>query len=97
MSNYLKKSLICLVIFTVPCMNLAVKAMTEEDINTKLSTVKQCAHPGAQKIYCELVNADGGQKFLCSEHDASRIEELTEKLQKIKKKEAAVDTSSNKN
>lgn len=87
MSNYLQRLLICLT-FMVLCMNLAVKAMNEEEINAQLSTVKKCNHPGAQRIYCELVNAYGGQQFLCSEHDESRINQLNDRLTKIRQTEA---------
>lgn len=76
MPNYFQRLLICLT-FTVMCMNLAVKAMDEEEklrnIIFLLSTVKKCNRSDAG---CGSVDADGKKQFLCSEHDKATIKQF---------------------
>ena len=67
-------------------MNISVKAMSEEEILNNLNTVKTCRNVGAQQMYCELINEYGGQQYLCSYHNESKIDELNRKLEEIRKR-----------
>lgn len=57
----------------------------EENINNILKTVTKCKNYGSQRIYCKVVNNDGGG-LLCDYHDDVRINNLKDKLEKIKQK-----------
>ncbi len=59
----------------------------EENIENKLRTVKQCQNFGAQRLYCKVINSDGGG-VLCSYHDETRISDLKTQLEKIKQAKA---------
>ena len=86
-SKKIKKFVFCLIISTISCMNISVKAMMndEETIKTTLKTITKCPNFGSQRIHCQVVNNRGGG-LLCDYHDDVRINELKDKLAKIQQK-----------